>query len=84
MTAHMSVGLESCCGPGGQSDDRDENDEGCESNEAALRPLPFGLAHVSNKLGALFSGFGGFPIGRCAEGNTKDDGSKNPENREHC
>lgn len=53
----MSVGLESCRGPDGQSDDNDENDEGCEGNKAALRPLHLGSAHVSNQLGALFSGF---------------------------
>jgi len=80
----MSVGLESCRGPGGQSDDDDENDEGHESNEAALRPLHLGLAHVSNKLGALFRGFAWFPIGRRTEGNTEDNRSKDPENGEYC
>ena len=80
----MSVRSESCCGPDGHSDDEDENDQGHEGNEAALRPLLFGLAHVGNKLSALFSGFSGFPVGGCAEGNAEDDGSKDPENREYC
>jgi hypothetical protein len=80
----MSVRLGSCRGPDGQSDDKDENNEGREGNEAPLRPLLFGLAHVSNELSALFSGFGGLPFGRCTEGNAEDERSKDPEDREHC
>ena len=80
----MSVGLGTCRGPDGQSDYDDENDERRERNEAALRPLHLGLAHVSNKLGALFRGFRGFPIGGRTKGNTEDNRSKDPENREHC
>jgi len=44
----MSVGLESCRGPDGQSDDDDGKDEGYEGNKAALRPLHLGSAHLSN------------------------------------
>ena len=80
----MSVGLESCRGPDGQSDDDDEDDKGCEGNKTALRPLHLGSAHVSNKLSALFSSFGGLPIGGRTKGDAEDDRSKDPENGEHC
>lgn len=82
--ALMSIKLGPCRGPGGQNDDQDEDEEGCEGNQAALRPLLFDLAHLSNKLGALFSSFGGFPIGRRTKGNTEDDRSKDPKDREYC
>ena len=82
--AHVSVGLVFCHGPDGQSDDSDENDEGQAGNETASRPLFFSVAHLSNKLGALSSSFGRFPVGRCTKGNTENKRSYDPENREHC
>ena len=71
-------------GPDGQSNDKDENDEGHESNEAALRPLLFRLAHVSNKLSALFSGFGRLPVCRRTKRDAEDERSYDPKYREHC
>ena len=82
--SHKSVRSESRRRPDGQSDDENENDKRRESDEAALRPLHFSLAHVSDEFSALFSGFGGFPISRCAEGNAENDRSKDPEDREYC
>jgi len=82
MTTHVNVRSESCRRPDGQSNDEDENEEGYEGNEAAPRPLLFSLAHVSDKLSALFSGFSGLPVGRRAEGDAEDNGSEEPKNRE--
>lgn len=84
VTAHVSVRSEPCRRPDGQSNDQDENDEGREGNEAALRPLLFGLAHVGDELSTFFGGFSGFPLRRCTEGNTENDRSEDPEDGEHC
>ena len=81
--AQMNVKSESCRVPDGHSDNKDENNEAYEGNEAAPCPLLFGLAHVSDKLSTLFSGFCGFPAGRCTQGNAEYHGSKDPENWEH-
>ena len=70
--------------PDGQSDDKDENNEGYEGDKAAPRPLLFSLAHVSDQFSSLFNSFCGLPLGRCTKGNTEDDGPKDPENGEHC
>lgn len=82
--AQVSVRSVSRREPDGQSDDKDENDEGCEGNETAPRPLLLGLAHVSDKFSALFSGFSGFPICRRTKGNAENHRSNDPKNWEHC
>lgn len=69
INARISFRLVSCRGPDGQSDYKEDNNQGREGNEAAPRPFLFGLTHVNDKLSTFFSGLCGLPIGGCAEGN---------------
>lgn len=84
VKAQMGASLEACGSPDDQNDNKDENKEGCEGNEAAPRPLLFGLAHVGNELCTLLSCFRGFPVGRRTKGNTENDRSEDPKNWEYC